>query len=205
MYYALVFYPQLDSELTESIDEIRRKYDPTVDWSEPHVAVVFPVPDVVGEAELVGHIEDVLRDWKPFEVRLGGFHKSRDHWLFLTVAKGERQVKDLYQSLYTGILEEYRRDDIEFVPHLGLGLFVKESSTYDWDHPQEADLDQEKYDEALRQAKALPLGSSCVMEKLHLVKIPDEVLDWATGKRASIPEDSRSTEVREFHLGDRGA
>lgn len=205
MYYALVFYPQLDSELTESIDEIRRKYDPTVDWSEPHVAVVFPVPDVVGEAELVGHIEDVLRDWKPFEIRLGGFHKSRDHWLFLTVAKGERQVKDLYQSLYTGILEEYRRDDIEFVPHLGLGLFLKEGSTYDWDHPQEADLDQEKYDEALRQAKALPLGSSCVMEKLHLVKIRDEVLDWATGKRASIPEDSRSTEVREFHLGDRGA
>jgi 2'-5' RNA ligase len=205
MYYALVFYPQLDSELTELIDEIRRKYDPTVDWSEPHVAVVFPVPDVVGEAEFVGHIEDVLRDWKPFEIRLGGFHKSRDHWLFLTVAKGERQVKDLYQSLYTGILEEYRRDDIEFVPHLGLGLFVKEGSTYDWDHPQEADLDQEKYDEALRQAKALPLGSSCVMEKLHLVKIADEVLDWATGKRASIPEDSRSTEVREFHLGDRGA
>ena len=205
MYYALVFYPQLDSELTDLIDEIRRKDDPTVDRSEPHIAVVFPVPDAVGEAELVSHIEDVLRDWRPFEVRLGGFHKSRDHWLFLTVAQGERQVKDLYRSLYTGILEEYRRDDIEFVPHLGLGLFVKEGSRYDWDHPQEADFDQEKYDEALRQAKALPLGSCCVVEKLHLVKIPDEVLDWATGKRASIPKDSQSAEVREFHLGNRGA
>ncbi len=205
MYYALVFYPQLDSELREPIDQIRRKYDPTADRGEPHITIVFPVPDVVGEAELVSHIEDVLGDWRPFEIRLGGFHKSRDHWLFLTVAKGERQVKDLYQSLYTGILGDYRRDDIEFVPHLGLGLFINKGSTYDWDHPEEADLDRETYDEALQQAKALPLGSSCVVEKLHLVKIPNEVLDWATGKRACIPEDWQFAEVREFSLGNRGA
>ncbi len=205
MYYALVFYPQLDSELREPIDRIRQKYDPTATRSEPHITIEFPVPDTVGKAELVSHIEEVLGDLRPFEIRLGGFHKSRDHWLFLTIVEGERQVKDLYRSLYTGILEEYRRDEIEFVPHLGLGLFVKEGSKYDWDHPQEADFDQEKYDEALQQAKALPLGSCCVVEKLHLVEIPDEVLDWATGKRASIPEDSQSAEVREFRLGSRDA
>ena len=205
MYYALVFYPQLDPGLTELIDEIRRKYDPTVERSKPHITVLFPVPDKVGEPQLISHIQSVLSDWSSFDIRLGGFHKSHDHWLFLTLTEGEAQVSQLYQLLLTGILAEYRRDDIEFVPHLGLGLFIKEGSRYDWAHPQEADFDRQKYEEALQQAKALPLGSSCVMEKLHLVRIPEEVLDWATGKRASIPGDWRSTEVREFRLGDRGA
>jgi 2'-5' RNA ligase len=137
---------------------------------------------------------------------LGGFHKSHDHWLFLTLKKGEAQVKKLYQSLYTGILAEYRRkDDIEFVPHLGLGLFIKRGLTYDWKNPPESDFDRERYEEALCQAKALPLPSSISVEKLQLMKIPDVILEWTRGKRTSIPEDSQIVEVLEFRLGNQGA
>jgi 2'-5' RNA ligase len=203
VYYALVFYPQLNPGLAEAIHEIRRKHDPTVGWSQPHITVVFPVLDTIGELELISHIEQVLVDWDPFRIKFGGFYKSSDHWLFLTVTEGEVKIKSLYRSLYTGLLEEYRRDDIEFVPHLGLGLFVKKGARYDWNHPQETDFDRLKYEEALQQTNALPLGSSCVLEKLHLVEIPEEILEWATGKRARIPKGSKSTEVREFHLGGR--
>ncbi len=205
MYYALNFYPQLSAELSDSIDAIRREYDPTSDFTKPHITVLFPVPESVGEGRLISHIQNVLSDWSPFEIRLGGFHRSHDHWLSLTLKEGEAQVKKLYQSLYTGILAEYRRDDIEFVPHLGLGLFVKEGTTYDWGNPQESDLDRERYEEALRQAKALPLPSSISVEKLQLTKIPDVILEWATGKRAGIPKDSRVVEVREFRLCHQGA
>lgn len=205
MYLALVFYPQLDSGLMESIDKIRRKYDPTVKLSKLHITVLFPVPDAVGEEKLVSHIERVLADWEPCSVCLGGYHRSHDHWLFLNVVEGEAELKALYRELYTGILEEYRRDDIEYVPHVGLGLFVKDGSRYDWDHPKESDFDRKKYEEALQQARALPLGSRCVVKKLHLVSVPDELLEWATGQRASIPTDSRITELREFRLGDRSA
>ena len=205
MYYALSFYPRLSTELSESIDAIRTEYDPTSGFIKPHIAVLFPVPGIVGEGQLIRHIRNVLSDCSPFEIRLGGFHKSPDHWLFLTLKEGDAQVKKLYQSLYTGILTEYRRDDIEFVPHLGLGLFMKQGSTYDWDSPRESDFDQERYEEALCQAKALPLASSIPVEKLSLTKIPDVILEWATGKRASIPEDSRIAEVREFRLGNQGA
>ena len=204
MYYALSFYPQLSTELSESIDAIRTEYDPTSGFIKPHIAVLFPVSGIVGEEQLIRHIQNVLSDCSPFEIRLGGFHKSPDHWLFLTLKEGDAQVKKLYQSLYTGILTEYRRDDIEFVPHLGLGLFMKQGSTYDWDSPRESDFDQERYEEALCQAKALPLASSIPVEKLSLTKIPDVILEWATGKRASIPEDSRIAEVREFRLGAQG-
>jgi len=208
MYYGLVYYPQFDPELRELIDEIRQRHDPTVQWSKPHITVLFPVPESEGESQLISHIQSVLSDWSPFEIRLGGFHKSDDHWLFLTLTEGESQVKQLYRSLYTGILEKYRGDDTamrKFVPHLGLGLFMKKRSIYDWDNPQEADFDRHAYEEALQQAKGLPLSSSYVMDKFHLMAIPDEVLDWATGKRASIPSDSQSTEVWEFLLARKGA
>ena len=205
MHLALVFYPQLDSELSEAIGRIRMKYDPTASRSKPHITIVFPVPDAVGEAELISHIEEALVGWTPFEIELGGFHKSRDHWLFLTLVAGAEDVKELHQSLYTGVLDTYRRADIDFIPHLGLGLFVKEGAKYSWNHPRPADLDQGKYEEALQKAKALPRGSSCAVDRLHLVKIPDEVLDWTTGKRASIPEDWGSAVVRVFRLGIRGA
>jgi 2'-5' RNA ligase len=205
MHFALVFYPQLDSELSEAIGRLRRKYDPTADHSEPHITIVFPVPDTVGETELISHVEEILGDREPFEIELGGFHKSRDHWLFLTLAAGALEAKELNRSLYTGILGKYGREDIDFVPHLGLGLFVKEGARYSWNHPRAADLDQGKYEQALQEARALPQASSCVVDRLHLVKIPDEVLEWTTGERTTLPEDWRSTVVRVFRLGDRGA
>jgi 2'-5' RNA ligase len=204
MYYALVFYPRFDPDPARAIGAIRREYDPTSAFVEPHVTVLFPVPAGVGEGRLIDHIGRVLAAWRPFEIRLGGLHRSRDHWLFLTLSEGEDQVKKLYQALYTGILAEYRRADIEFVPHLGLGLFVKTGSTCDWNNPQEADLDRKRYDEALRRAKALLNPPGMLVEKLHLAKIPDEIIEWMRGKRASLPEDSKIVEVREFRLGYRG-
>jgi 2'-5' RNA ligase len=200
MYYTLSFYPQLSTDLSEAIAAIRREYDPTSPFAKPHITVLFPVPGSVGERRLVNHIQNVLSDWSPFEIQLGGFHKSRDHWLFLTLHEGAAQVKKLYRLLYTGMLEDYRSDDKEFVPHLGLGLFLKEGSIYNWDSPQESAFDRDRYEEALGQAKELPLALSLSVDRLHLTRIPDALLEWATGKRASIPGDSESVEVREFRL-----
>jgi 2'-5' RNA ligase len=205
MYYALGFYPQLSPELAESIGTIRKEYDPTADFFKPHITVLFPVPWSVGEDRLIPHIRNVLSEWRPFDIRLGGFHRSHDHWLFLTLEDGEAQVSRLHQSLYTGILAEYRRDDIEFIPHIGLGLFMKAGSTYNWDNPKASDFDGERYEQALRRAKALPLPSSVTVEKLHLMRFPDAILEWATGKRASIPENSQIVVVREFHLSHQAA
>jgi len=197
MHYALVLYPEVG---IERIQQIRRQYDPTLDVIRPHVTVMFPVPEAVGERELVSHIESVLGNHKAFEIRLGGFVKSNDHWLFLTLGKGECEVKCLYQALYTGILAQYRRDDIEFVPHLALGLFVKDQATYDWNKPRESEFDHQKYDAAMRDAEALRLDSSWEARTLHLVTIPDDVLQWAGGEWASFSKDSRAVSVREFHL-----
>ena len=65
-HYALVFYPNLESE---ALDELRREHDPTVELVRPHVTVVFPVPEEVGERQLVDHIEAILASKGPFEIR----------------------------------------------------------------------------------------------------------------------------------------
>ncbi|NIM49263.1 MAG: hypothetical protein GTN78_19790 [Gemmatimonadales bacterium] len=198
MHYALVFYPVVDGRL---IDKLRRRYDPTVDVIEPHVTVLFPVPDRVGEVELVDHIQSVLDGHGPFEVRLGGFRKSSDHWLLLTLREGNQTVKELYRSLYSGILSEFRRDDIEFVPHLGLGLFLKEGARYDPWSPRESDFAAAEYESALQEAKALRVDYSTNVQTLHLVTIPGELMEWITGQRPNFPTNARVEEVRQFHLG----
>lgn len=200
MYYALNIYPRLSDELLDSISAIRKDYDPTAPFTKVHITVLFPVPGRVGEETLIDHIENVLNDWSPFEIELGGFHKTHDHWLFLTLSDGADQVKKLYRQLYSGMLEEFRREDIEFVPHIGLGLFMKAGTNYDWNNPKEADFDGGRYDEAMSRAKSLPLPARMLVEKLNMTRIPDELLEWATGKRIDIPTDSQIVELRQFSL-----
>ena len=202
MYYALNYYPPLDTRLATAIDAIRQQHDPTVDFIKPHITVLFPVPEIVGESCLTEHLLDVLGEWKPLEVCLGGLSRSPDHWLFLTLSEGAEQVKQLYRSLYTGICEPYRRDDIEMEPHLALGLFIAEGSNYDCNNPQAVEFDQARYAEALEQAKALPLENRFVVKRLHLVAVPAEVLEWATGQRTTFPREASLVDVREFELVD---
>ena len=200
MYYAVIIYPQLSSGLSQSIDAIRRKYDPTAGFIKPHITVLFPVPDSVGIDHLTSHIQNVLGSWEPFEMQLGGFQKSHDHWLFLRLKEGERQIKRLYQALYTGFLKEYRRMDIDFIPHIGLGLFIKDIDTHNWNHPLEMDFDRRRYEAAMRMARALPLPETSLVDKLHLISLPDQLIGWATGRQANLPSDVSIVEVQEFRL-----
>ncbi len=67
-----------------------------------------------------------------------------------------------------------RRNDIEFIPHIGLGLFVKNSADYIFKDPQQLEFDEVKYEVALKEAKALGLDFKCTLDKLHLVSIIDD-------------------------------
>jgi 2'-5' RNA ligase len=184
MYNALVHFPNID---ITHINLIRNKYDPTVQLIAPHITVLFPVPDEVGEKDLIKHIEGVLKPWKPFPIRINGLYKSWDNWLFLTLKDGNAEVIRLHTQTYTGILQPYRRKDMDFVPHISLGLFVKDGISYDLIRPQELDFDERKYKVALHEARDLGLDYRCVLDKLQLVKLTNDF--------------SRIEASREFLLG----
>lgn len=202
MFYALVYYPDID---VEHLNQIRRKYDPTVDVIDPHITIMFAVPESIGEQQLVDHLDSILDAWQPFPIRMCDFHRSSDHWLFLTLSDGKSDVVNLYRSIYTDILADFRRHDIDFVPHLALGLFIKDNEQYDWNNPRESDFDEHSFSLAMRETEGLNLDITCLVDKLHLVKVANEVFEWATGKRPSFSTDTRAIHVKTFPLGERTA
>ena len=172
MYYALVYNPEFDKRTEGNIEVFRRKYDSFVDYWEPHIPFIFPVPcSEVEETELIEHIEKVLKKWEPFPIRMGGFAKSRDHWLLLLLKDGNEEVTALHDELYTGILSSYLRKDLEFIPHIGLALFAKKDAGYNALDPRVVDFDKKLYRQALEEAESLKMDSSEVIDRLFLNRV----------------------------------
>jgi 2'-5' RNA ligase len=199
MYYVLLIYP--DSVDQALAGRIRRQYDPTVDVIAPHVPVVYPLPGGVGRDLLISHVRNVALGCTPFEIRLGALHRSADHWLFLTPVDGNEDLRRLHLRLHTGLLAEFRATDRDYVPHVGLGLFLRAGATYDWENPREEDFDAERYEAAVREAQPLLDGPAERIDTLHLVTIPDAVVEWFSGERSTFPRDSRADEVCAFTFG----
>jgi hypothetical protein len=172
MYHVLVHYPKFDRRTEENIRAFRRKYDPFLGSWRPHIPFIFPVPcSEVEEEKLTEHIETVLKNRKPFSIRIGGFAKSWDHWLLLLLKEGNEEATGLHDELYTGILSRYLRRDIEYIPHIGIGLFVKKDAEYNVLDPRKAAIDAKLYSRALKEAKSLEIDSFDTIDRLSLTKV----------------------------------
>ena len=155
MVYALVHYPAID---TRHIDALRRKYDPQVDLISPHITLLFPVPDSIGESSLVSHLEHVLSHSPSFPIHLRGLEQSANHYLFLVLQEGRPEAIDLHDRIYTGMLAPFLRTDLPYSPHITLGSFG----------------DAELCSQALREAERNTLDFECLLDRVHLVKIKDD-------------------------------
>lgn len=153
MYYAVVYY--LES-YSPKIDQFRRKHDPRVEVTRPHVTLLFPIGDSIDEKKLINHITKVLKDWKAFHISLAGVTKSWDNYIFLTVSSGKEQVIKLHDALYTGMLSKYLREDIEFIPHVTIGQEEAESRS------------------TLREATALQMKETVYISKVYLIRCSDD-------------------------------
>jgi len=156
MLYALVHYPAVE---LGHINRLRSMYDPQFHLIAPHITIMFPTPDSIGERNLVSHIEGVLHRWESFPIRLKGLQQSWDEHLFLLLNKGEGDVIRLHDEIYTGLLSEYRDEAPPFIPHVTIGVFTGKN---------------EEYAQALKDAEQLKLNYECMLDRLHLIKIDDE-------------------------------
>jgi len=187
----LVHYPEIN---TGKIESFRKKYDPTHKLIRAHLTIVFRIGQLVSKQSFADHVRAVLKHWKPFNIKLNGFTKSWDHWLFLTLKKGNDKVIRLHDELYGGILTPYLRTDIQYIPHIGLGEFIKEGEVdllkrmrLHLKAPARIALDEARYKMALEEARNLNLSYSTKVEKLQMVEINDDL---------TIAKD-----VEEFSLG----
>lgn len=172
MHYVLTYYPKFDRKTEENIEAFRRRYDSFVDSWKPHITFIFPVPcSEVEEEKITERIETVLKNWKPFPIRIGTFRKSWDHWLLLLLKEGNEESIALHDELYTGILSPYLRRDIEYIPHIGIGLFVKKNAGHNVLDPKKVAFDAKLYSQALKEAKSLKIDSFDTVDKLFLRKV----------------------------------
>jgi 2'-5' RNA ligase len=135
------------------------RYDPQVKLIEPHITLMFPVSESIGEDHLVHHLESVLHNWQSFPVHMQGCQISSDDYLFLMIQEGKTNVIRLHDEVYTGILKDYWRKDIPFVPHLTLCVLNQASMNRD---------------RVLEEAEQLGIDYHCGLDKLHLVKVNND-------------------------------
>jgi len=186
MYFGLVHYPQIE---LRGFQSFRKKYDPYHNLLPEHITFIFPLPVTIGRKKLERHIETVLNSWKSFVAHFCLLEKSRDHWLYLGANEGHKQIVDLHDQLYKGILFPYLREDLPFYPHIGLGLFSREA--YDLDNPTaELTLDEKRYYQARQEFEDLGIDIWCTINNLTLLEINSNYTESVDLKYYSIPENT---------------
>jgi len=158
MYYFLAHFPKIDFS---QINEIRKKYDPNYGLIDPHITLVFPVDASIGEENLLIHIEDVVKNWKPFPISLSGLEKSWDDYLYVPVQEGRNQIISLHDNLYSGILAPFWRKDIPYTPHTTLGVFSDIKTTSDKERALE---------DATIMARSINLNAHSTFDSVALVQ-----------------------------------
>lgn len=172
MYYCLVCYPKID---TTNIELFRKKYDPAFDHIKAHMTFVFPInTNKIEKDMLIKHIQKTADQFPSFEISLGGFEKSWDHYLFLNITKGKENFTELHDKLYSGILEPFLRKDLPLSPHLTLGHFIAKDAEYRINDPKDVAFDEIAYNEALTEAEGLKMSYGSKVDCLTLITLNDD-------------------------------
>lgn len=113
------------------INRIRENYDPLASCIAPHITIVFPFDSDLSTDDLKLHFNKVLKGIKKFSVQLKGFTGDfRNGYLFLNVKKGNDNIIELHDKLYSGILENFLYRKLSYCPHLTVGM-LQQSIEFD--------------------------------------------------------------------------
>lgn len=103
------------------IEEVRKQYDPLYAKIAPHITVVFPFESAMSRDEVLQHVKNKTKQNRRFTLRMGGYTGYDKTYLFLNVIRGNNEIIDLHQQLYSGILEQYHEPQYTFLPHMTVG------------------------------------------------------------------------------------
>ena len=115
----IVIFPKF--ERLGLIEQIRSMFDPLATSTEAHITLVFPFESNVSSEQLHSHIKDATRNIQPFQLKLQGITGHEGEYLFLNVKRGNDQIIELHDKLYTGVLAPYLLHSHTYVPHLTVG------------------------------------------------------------------------------------
>lgn len=117
---AVILFPKFNN--IDSINDIRKKYDPLANYIGPHISIVFPFESDLTINELKEHFTESLKGIKKFNIMLNNITGDyRDGYLFLNVKKGNDNIIELHDKLYSGLLEKFIFRKVTYCPHLTVG------------------------------------------------------------------------------------
>ncbi len=117
---AVILFPKFNN--IDTINNIRGKYDPLANYIAPHITIVFPFESDFTTHELKEHFNRSLKGIKKFNIMLNNITGDyRDGYLFLNVKKGNDNIIELHDKLYSGLLEKFLFRKVTYCPHLTVG------------------------------------------------------------------------------------
>ncbi|HDV8361256.1 TPA: 2'-5' RNA ligase family protein [Bacillus cereus] len=111
----------LNNMFIDKIENIRHKHDPLFGLIPPHITIVFPFKSNISNDELKSHIFNVSKGGGKIEIEFANRITSVGNYLFLEVDRGRKQIEELHDSLYTGPLLQFLKEDIPYIPHVTVG------------------------------------------------------------------------------------
>ena len=113
------------------IEEVRKQYDPLYAKIAPHITVVFPFESTMSHDEVLQHVKNATKHCRHFTLHMGGYTGYDNEYLFLNVIRGNDEIIDLHQRLYSGILEQYHEPLYTFLPHMTVGRLSNQADFFE--------------------------------------------------------------------------
>ncbi|HFK1546506.1 2'-5' RNA ligase family protein [Bacillus albus] len=140
------------------IEDIRKKHDPLFGLIPPHITVIFPFESSISNEELKLHILKLLKGIQEIEIEFANQITGEGEYLFLRVEKGQKQIEELHDLLYTGALLQFLKEDIPYIPHVTVGR--KESA--------------ELATEVAKEIHSFPEKLQCVVDRISVERIGEK-------------------------------
>jgi 2'-5' RNA ligase len=118
---AIIIFPQLGSD-TNLIQNIRNQYDSLANKIAPHITLVFPFESDISSNELYQHVRNNLHDFKSFELTMQRIIQE-ENYLFLKLIRGQKEVIEIHDLLYSKLLARFLSKQHHYQPHLTVGRF----------------------------------------------------------------------------------
>lgn len=153
---SIILLPQFTN--IEKIEQWRQRYDPLVEKTAPHITLVFPFESTLSSEKLGQHMEQAVAGISPFELTLHGVTGTLDQYLFLNVKKGNDQIIELHDRLYSDLLSQYLYRKVTYLPHLTIGKFSNSTA----------------FETALLETEENTESFDTIVEKIYLEQIDAE-------------------------------
>ena len=100
---------------------VRDRLDPLARKIPAHITLVFPFESAMSDFELETHLRELVAQSRRFSVVFQGITAYENEYLFLNIRRGNDEVIQLHDVLYSGALAMHHVRRHTFVPHVTVG------------------------------------------------------------------------------------